>query len=179
MPAHFRFAAKIPREITHDARLRNIGPLFDVFMDEVSALEGKLGPLLCQLPPSLSFDAAEAEEAFSAMRRIFIGTLVLEPRHKSWASAPARVLLQKYAIGRVLADPAPVWPMSDFREMPGYVRLHGTPKIYYSSYSDAEIRSVAERLGAESWCVFDNTASGAAIKNALVMRDYMAGRQDG
>jgi uncharacterized protein YecE (DUF72 family) len=178
VPEHFRFAVKIPREITHEARLRNIGPLFDVFVDEIFALEGKLGPLLCQLPPSLRFHAAEAEEAFSAMRRIFTGTLVLEPRHKSWASAPARALLQKYTIGRVLADPAPVWPVSDFRETPEYVRLHGTTQIYYSSYDDADIRRIADQLGAESWCVFDNTASGAAIENALVMRDYMAGRQD-
>lgn len=179
VPAHFRFAVKIPREITHGARLRNIGPLFDVFVEEVSVLEDKLGPLLCQLPPSLRFDAAEAEEAFSAMRRIFTGTLVLEPRHKSWASTPARALLQKSAIGRVLADPAPVWPVADFRETPGYVRLHGTPQIYYSSYDDADIRRIADQLGAESWCVFDNTASGAAIENALMMRNYMAGRQDG
>jgi uncharacterized protein YecE (DUF72 family) len=34
VPEHFRFAVKIPREITHEARLRNIGPLFDVFVDE-------------------------------------------------------------------------------------------------------------------------------------------------
>jgi uncharacterized protein YecE (DUF72 family) len=179
VPAHFRFAAKIPREITHGARLRNIDTLFDVFVEEVSVLEDKLGPLLCQLPPSLRFDVAEAEEAFSAMRRIFTDTLVLEPRHKSWASAPARVLLQKYAIGRVLADPAPVWPVSDFREAPEYVRLHDTPEIYYSSYDDADIRRIADQLAAESWCVFDNTASGAAIENALLMRDYIAGRQDG
>ena len=173
VPAHFRFAAKIPREITHEARLRNIGSLFDVFVDEISALEGKLGPLLCQLPPSLRFDAGEAEAAFSAMRRLFAGTLVIEPRHRSWASQPARAFLQDYAIDRVLADPAPVWPISDFHEAPRYVRLHGTPKIYYSSYSDAEICAFAERLAADSWCVFDNTASGAAIENALTMRDHM------
>lgn len=179
VPAHFRFAVKIPREITHGAPLQNIGPLFDVFMDEISALDDKLGPLLCQLPPSLKFDADVVEEAFAAMRRIFSGTLVIEPRHKSWASQPARALLQEHAIDRVLADPAPVWPASDFRETPPYVRLHGAPQIYYSRYSDAEIRAFAERLGAESWCVFDNTASGAAIENALTMRDHMAGRQDG
>jgi len=179
VPEHFRFAAKIPREITHEARLRGIDPLFTVFVEEVSALEGKLGPLLCQLPPSLRFDAREAEDAFAAMRRIFPGTLVLEPRHKSWSSPLARVLLQEYAIDRVLADPAPVWPMSDFPEAPRYVRLHGAPQIYYSRYSDAEIRVFAERLAAGSWCVFDNTASGAAIENALTMREYMADQPDG
>lgn len=179
VPAHFRFALKIPREITHAARLRNIGPLFDVFVDEIAMLGDKLGPLLCQLPPSLGFDADDAAKAFSAMRRVFSGRLVIEPRHKNWASPPARRLLQEYAIDRVLADPAPVWSVSDFRETPRYVRLHGTPRIYYSSYSDAEINTFAKRLGAESWCVFDNTASGAAIENALAMRDCIVNRQNG
>ncbi|WP_313528149.1 DUF72 domain-containing protein [Shinella sp.] len=179
VPSQFHFAVKIPREITHEARLRNIAPLFDTFVDEVSTLEGKLGPLLCQLPPSLSFDAGEAEAAFSTMRRFFTGTLVLEPRHKSWASQSACALLNDYAIDRVLADPAPVWPPSSFHGAPRYVRLHGVPKIYYSSYSNAEIRAFAERLDAESWCVFDNTASGAAIENALTMRDHMASWQYG
>lgn len=173
VPDHFRFAVKIPREITHGARLRNVDRLFEAFVDEVSALDGKLGPLLCQLPPSLRFDAGDAENAFAAMRRVFTGTLVLEPRHKSWASPPARALLQHHAIDRVLADPAPVWPASDFHEAPRYVRLHGVPEIYYSSYGDAEIRAFAKRLAADSWCVFDNTASGAAIENALTMRDQM------
>ncbi|WP_371261796.1 DUF72 domain-containing protein [Shinella sp. GWS1] len=127
--AHFLFAVKIPRDITHEARLRNIGPLFDVFVDEISVLEGKLGPLLCQLPPSLRFDAAEAEEAFSAMRRIFTGPLVLEPRHKSWASAPARVLLQKYAIGRVLADPRPYGPYPIFVRRRNMSRCTARPKL--------------------------------------------------
>ncbi|CAK7255037.1 DUF72 domain-containing protein [Shinella sp. WSC3-e] len=173
VPDHFRFAVKIPREITHGARLRNVDRLFEAFVDEVSALDGKLGPLLCQLPPSLRFDAGDAENAFAAMRRVFTGTLVLEPRHKSWASPPARALLQHHAIDRVLADPAPVWPASDFHEAPRYVRLHGVPEIYYSSYGDAEIRAFAKRLAADSWCVFDNTASGAAIENALTLRDQM------
>ena len=127
--AHFLFAVKIPRDITHEARLRNIGPLFDVFVDEISVLEGKLGPLLCQLPPSLRFDAAEAEEAFSAMRRIFTGPLVLEPRHKSWASAPARVLLQQYAIGRVLADPRPYGPYPIFVRRRNMSRCTARPKL--------------------------------------------------
>ena len=173
VPDHFRFAVKMPREITHEARLRNIDRLFGTFVDEVSALGGKSGPLLCQLPPSLKFNAADAENAFAAMRRIFTGGLVIEPRHKSWASQAAGALLQAYAVDPVLADPAPVWPVSDFHEPPKYVRLHGSPEIYHSRYSDAQIRAFGALLGAGSWCVFDNTASGAAIENALAMLDRM------
>jgi uncharacterized protein YecE (DUF72 family) len=173
VPDHFRFAVKMSREITHMARLRNIDTLFNTFLDEVSALDGRLGPLLCQLPPSLTFDAGDAEKAFAAMRRVFKGTLVIEPRHKSWASQPARAILHRYAIDRVLADPAPVWPMSDFHEVPTYVRLHGSPEIYYSRYGDADVDVFGKYLAADSWCVFDNTASGAAIENALTMLDHM------
>lgn len=173
VPEHFRFAVKIPREITHDARLHDIGGLFDAFLDEIHGLNEKLGPLLCQLPPSLAFDAKTANEAFAAMRRNHAGTIVIEPRHKSWASEPAEMLLQRHAIERVLADPAPVWPEAGFDEPPKYVRLHGTPKIYYSSYSEADIRRFGKRLAEDSWCVFDNTASGAAIENALTMRDLL------
>ncbi|UPA27616.1 DUF72 domain-containing protein [Shinella oryzae] len=173
VPEHFRFAVKIPREITHEARLHDIGGLFHAFLDEIHGLNEKLGPLLCQLPPSLAFDAKTANEAFAAMRRNHAGTIVIEPRHKSWASEPATMLLQRHAIDRVLADPAPVWPETGFDEPPKYARLHGTPKIYYSSYSEADIRRFGERLAEDSWCVFDNTASGAAIENALTMRDLL------
>lgn len=174
VPDNFRFAVKLPREITHERRLREIGQVFKAFVGELAALDGKLGPLLCQLPPNLAFDVSDAEAAFDTMRQTFPGMLVLEPRHTSWATHSAQEVLQRYAIDRVLADPAPVWPASDFSEPPKYVRLHGAPRIYYSEYSAAEILSFRKSLSAESWCVFDNTASGAAIKNALAMLDDCA-----
>lgn len=127
MPDDFRFAVKLPREITHERRLREIGQVFKAFVGELAALDGKLGPLLCQLPPNLAFDVSDAEAAFDTMRQTFPGMLVLEPRHTSWATHSAQEVLQRYAIDRVLADPAPVWPASDFSEPPKYVRLHGAP----------------------------------------------------
>ncbi|MCJ8150184.1 DUF72 domain-containing protein [Shinella sedimenti] len=173
VPEHFRFAVKIPREITHTERLRGIDGLFDAFLNEIRSLKDKLGPLLCQLPPSLEFDATMADEAFAAMRYNHAGMIVVEPRHNSWASEPAESLLQRHAIERVLADPAPVWPETSFDKPPKYVRLHGSPKIYYSSYSKAGIERFGKRLADDSWCIFDNTASGAAIENALTMRDQL------
>ncbi|KQV38049.1 MULTISPECIES: DUF72 domain-containing protein [unclassified Rhizobium] len=174
VPDDFRFAVKLPREITHEQRLRSIGPLFNAFLGDVSGLGDRLGPLLCQLPPSLRFDAAEVTAAFAAMRDAFPGMIVIEPRHTGWASPSAEEVLRRFAIDRVLADPAPVWGAGDFTEPPKYVRLHGTPRMYYSNYDEAEIRTFGKRLAAGSWCVFDNTASGAAIENALTMRDQLA-----
>lgn len=169
-PEGFRFAVKIPREITHRRAMADIREPYATFLQDIAALGGKRGPLLCQLPPSLRFDPVRLEAAFDTMRALDRGPLVIEVRHGSWASEDAIGLLRRYSIDRVLADPAPVWPASDFREAPRYVRLHGKPTVYYSSYSGAEIAAFSALLGADSWCVFDNTASGAAIRNALTMR---------
>ena len=165
----FRFAVKIPKEISHTRAMKDIAEPFQTFLADVAALGEKRGPLLCQLPPSLTFDAGALETAFKTLRDADDGPIVIEARHKSWASAEARDLLKTYAIDRVLADPAPVWPAEDFGKPPKYVRLHGKPKIYYSSYTDEEISSFSALLAPDGWCVFDNTASGAAIENALTM----------
>src|ERR1700710_2534323 len=56
VPLDFRFAVKLPRAITHDARLAEADAALEVFHTQVSGLGRKLGPLLVQLPPSLVFD---------------------------------------------------------------------------------------------------------------------------
>ena len=172
VPEAFRFSVKIPKEITHVRAMKDIGEPFDIFLQDISSLGGKRGPLLCQLPPSLAFDPDRMEAAFETMRETDPGPIVIEVRHRSWASNVATDLLKAYSIDRVLADPALVWPAADFPDKPRYVRLHGKPKIYYSSYTDEEIRSFSERLAPDSWCVFDNTASGAAVENALTMLEW-------
>ncbi|WEZ85543.1 DUF72 domain-containing protein (plasmid) [Rhizobium sp. 32-5/1] len=169
VPDSFRFAVKIPKEITHSREMKDIIEPFNTFLEDIAPLGAKRGPLLCQLPPSLAFNADQFGGAFKAMRHADDGPIVIEVRHKSWASKAALDLLKDYAIERVLADPAPVWPAEDFDTLPKYVRLHGKPKIYYSNYTDDEIRSFLDISARDGWCVFDNTASGAAIENALTM----------
>ncbi|WP_438750264.1 DUF72 domain-containing protein [Pararhizobium sp. O133] len=171
VPDDFRFAVKLPRDITHVLRLKHIDEALLLFLGDIAPLREKLGPLLCQLPPSLPFHEDEAKAALAAMRLAHAGPIVIEVRHGSWASDRALSLLEHHNIGRVLADPALVWTAADFIKPPSYMRLHGSPKVYHSSYADEQIRSFLGILGPDSWCVFDNTASGAAIENALTMRD--------
>ncbi|MHC5540554.1 DUF72 domain-containing protein, partial [Singulisphaera rosea] len=57
-----------------------------------------------------------------------------------------------------------------------YYRLHGSPKIYYSPYSNEYLCNLANVLddaarSADVWCVFDNTADGCATPNALDVLD--------
>jgi uncharacterized protein YecE (DUF72 family) len=63
-PADFRFTAKLPREITHDARLIGVDDLLIEFCDRASELDEKLGPLLVQLPPDMTVRERPAVDAF-------------------------------------------------------------------------------------------------------------------
>ena len=65
-PSDFLFSVKIPKAITHDARLANCEPLLDSFVEEVTGLGDKLGVLLVQLPPSFSFEKHLIDRFFLA-----------------------------------------------------------------------------------------------------------------
>src|ERR1043166_967559 len=67
VPANFRFAVKAPREITHERRLIGTTDALEAFLAQTEGLGGKRGPLLFQLPPSLTFDAATAETFFAVL----------------------------------------------------------------------------------------------------------------
>ncbi|MEB2848220.1 DUF72 domain-containing protein [Rhizobiales bacterium RZME27] len=167
VPESFQFSVKMPKEITHIRAMRDIAVPMEAFLQDIACLGNKRGPLLCQLPPSLAFDEELIETAFKAMRAADAGQIAIEVRHKSWKSAEAADLLNTYSIDPVLADPAVVWTAADLSGPPRYVRLHGRPKIYYSSYTIDELRTFSKLLIPGAWCVFDNTASGAAAENAL------------
>ena len=100
VPEDFRFAVKLPRSVTHNARLRGAGDLLDAFLEQVAGLGEKLGPLLVQLPPSLAFEPQVAAEFFGGLRRKFAGTLACEPRHAGWFGSKANALLKKHHIAR-------------------------------------------------------------------------------
>ena len=184
VPADFRFAVKLPKLITHQQRMRDCGGLLDDFLAQASGLGDKLGCLLAQLPPSLAFDAGTASTFLSELRQRHSGPVALEPRHASWFDAPVDVLLDRLQVARVLADPV-VHPAG---RQPGdfsgllYVRLHGSPRMYYSDYAPDVLDALAGRLAlaansaTEVWCIFDNTAEGAAPANALHTTKALAQR---
>jgi uncharacterized protein YecE (DUF72 family) len=169
VPRDFRFAVKMPRSITHAKRLRDAGEELNRFADEAGALGEKLGPVLIQLPPSLAFDAKPVRVFFAACRAVFHGLLACEPRHASWFAEEADQLLVEFRIARVAADPALVPGAAEPGGWRGfaYWRLHGSPRMYYSAYESAALKALAGQLADDAWCIFDNTAAGAATDNAL------------
>ncbi len=175
VPSRFRFSAKVPCEITHIRRLVDAVPPLERFLGEVGALGTTLGPLLVQLPPSLDYDGATAGRFFGKFRERFDGQLACEPRHQTWFGDAAEAMLIRHRVARVAADPAVVPQAARPGGWPGltYVRLHGSPRIYYSAYSPQEIEATARLLRAtpaeigDRWCIFDNTALGEATGQAL------------
>lgn len=169
VPDDFRFAVKLPRSISHDQRLVDIDSLLAAFAGQASTLGDKLGCILVQLPPSLRLDTVIADDFFTRLRQHFACALACEARHGSWFGDDATALLRAHGVTRVIADPpagapGPFVPTTDMV----YARLHGSPRMYYSSYSDAYLDQVAAWItGRDAWCIFDNTASGAALPNAL------------
>jgi uncharacterized protein YecE (DUF72 family) len=181
-PQKFRFAVKMPRAITHDARLLRPDAALERFLEETSGLGEKRGPILVQLPPSVDFDARVAGRFFRSIRARYDGPLVCEPRHATWAARAADDLLVRYRVARVAADP----PRTPTFANPGgwngilYFRLHGSPRTYWSSYSSPYLDTLASYLRVAeqvtAWCVFDNTATGAAIENAWELQSKLVDR---
>ncbi len=179
-PGGFHFAVKAPRSVTHERRLVDTAGPLDRFFAEIAALGAKLGPVLVQLPPSLAFDPPVAAAFWRDVRDRFGGEVVCEPRHPSWFERDADHLLQAWDVARVAADPPPV---PDADEPSGgaslrYFRLHGSPRMYYDAYDEPYLDRLARRLvdfaqHAPVWCIFDNTAAGAATLNALRLLDHL------
>ena len=168
----FRFSVKLPKTITHERRLRDVDDVLDAFAAEVSMLGEKLAVVLVQLPPSFAFDEALVDDFDRRIRARLDVAFAWEPRHPSWFDDAVDAFLGARGIARVAADPAVVpragepGGSSSFR----YFRLHGSPVTYRSSYDAAFLDTLAPKLRAGDWCIF-NTASGAALGNAVALLD--------
>lgn len=174
VPESFRFSVKVPKAITHEKRLRGTEEALARFIGEVNHLGPKLGCLLLQLPPSLAFDAGSVAAFLACLRELTAVPIACEPRHPSWFGTAAADMLARFRLAYVAADPR-VAALPPLPAALCYLRLHGSPVMYRSAYPEARLRRVAQTLidarnaGQSAWCVFDNTAAGAAIPDALTL----------
>ena len=182
VPDHFRFSIKMPKLITHVKRLMASDDALHAFLNDAATLGERLACVLIQLPPSFRFVPTDVEPFLQALRKGYAGDVALEPRHESWFSRGTTKMLERYRIARVGADPARVPPAAEPGGWNGlaYWRLHGSPRVYRSRYADADLTALAvkiqlaERYARTVWCIFDNTASGAAAADALKLKRLVA-----
>ena len=185
VPENFQFSVKAPRAITHEGLLQPDRAQLKDFLQQVDLLGKKLGPILFQLPPSLEFDANRTTAFLTVLREMHNEDIAFEPRHESWFQRGAGDLLTEFRVARVAADPGVIPDAKDPGGWNGliYFRLHGSPRKYYSAYDSDFLRSLATRMShlsrvSQVWCIFDNTASGAAVGNALELQTLIFHSQE-
>jgi len=178
-PADFVFSVKGPRYLTHILRLRDLDkPLANFLASGVLRLEGKLGPILWQLPPTFRYDAGVVEsflarlprssaEALSIARRRDVERMrgrsalsigqdrplrhAMEVRHDSFRDAGFLAQLRRHNVALVVADTAGKWPyVEDVTADFVYIRLHGDAELYVSGYSQSALGRWAARIDAWS-----------------------------
>ncbi|MBW2108969.1 MAG: DUF72 domain-containing protein [Deltaproteobacteria bacterium] len=178
-PAHFLWSVKASKFITHTKRLKDPQEPLTRLYRAAGGLGKKLGVVLFQLPPSLTFDKAVFQDFCQALDPHV--RHALEVRHPSWIGERVLGLLEQYNVAFCVADTAGRYPYceavtADFV----YVRLHGSKKLYASDYSVKELRTWAAKLrawGKLSFVYFDNDAEGYAIKNARQLRSMLSSRK--
>lgn len=194
VPPDFRFSVKMPKSVTHECGLVDAQDELHRFIDEIGGLGDRLGVILVQLPATLEFAPRHAAAFFEMLRGVSDAAVVCEPRHASWFGATAARLLDRWRIGRVAADPArpPAAAEPAGKGSVMYFRLHGSPRMYYSSYTSGFLEKLAARAAHAArearddadaqiptrtdrvWCIFDNTAEFAAWGNALDLKRMAA-----
>jgi uncharacterized protein YecE (DUF72 family) len=172
-PANFVFAVKGSRFITHLKGLRDIDVALANFLASgLLALGPQLGPMLWQLPPTMSFDPDVLGAFLDRLPRSTTDAVALarghdhrvpapylltdaerpirhalEVRHPSFATPRCTELLEKFGVALVVADTAGKFPLieeitTDF----GYLRLHGHEELYVSGYTDELLASWALKI---------------------------------
>ncbi len=175
-PDNFLWAVKANRYITHIKRLKDPEEPLERFFTSADALKEKLGPILFQLPPSLSFN----EEVFShfckELKRDRLYTL--EVRHPSWAQEKRAIdILRDNNIALCVSDSAGRYPyIEEDTAAFIYIRLHGSKKLYASEYSEKELQTYAGKIrdwSKDTYLYFDNDYKGYAIKNAKRVKEIL------
>ncbi len=175
-PKHFLFSVKANRFITHIKRLKDIQDSLTRFYNTIVPLEEKIGCLLFQLPPSLHYDPPLIDSFLSQLDPRW--KTAIEVRHASFLNEEFYRALHERNIAFCWSDTAGRYPYAekvtaDFL----YIRLHGSPVLYRSAYTEDFLKEFARKLKAidrDVFVYFDNDAEGHAPKNALFLKEVLS-----
>ena len=184
-PDDFRFAAKAPKAVTHEASLdRGVNAMVDFISVMRRGMGEKLGVILLQFPPSFA-----AREGMPKLERFLRGLpndveLAAEFRHASWWDAETNHLLRSYRVAwtsaEYVAEPRAIVRTTDLL----YVRLIGEHNRFKPMNAvqidvTANLRQWHDRLvaldppPAQVWVMFNNDYSGYAIETLRQFRDML------
>jgi uncharacterized protein YecE (DUF72 family) len=145
-PDGFLFAAKFPREVTHENSLVRSGEATRTFVETMSGLGDRLGPLLVQLPPSFAVDGMGVLEHF--LDELPKGpNYAVEVRHRSWLRSDLADMLREKQVALTLID-YPGMPRVDRATAPfSYIRWLGDRREFPAGHT----HSKRDRADDLSW----------------------------
>ena len=179
-PARFVYAVKASRFLTHMKKLKSPEEPLDRLFTRMRPLNGRLGPVLYQLPPGWPLDLPRLEQFLQALPQD--EKHVMEFRHTSWYADEVMRLLERFNVSLCLHD---MQGSATGRERVGpfiYARFHGATGKYGGGYSDDRLAGWADWLGAQRaagfdvYAYFNNDVGGHAPRNAGTLRRLMGER---
>lgn len=170
-PERFKFSLKAPQKITHWAKLRNCGDTMRFFHQVITDLEGKLGPVLFQLPPTMKKDAPLLEAFLTdipdGMRCAF------EFRDASWFDDEIYALLRTKNLALCIADSeklaTPDVATADY----GYLRLRREDYQKADVERWSEVVNAHAREWSDAFVYFKHEDSGIGPKLAMEMMNVL------
>ena len=102
-PRSFIFALKLPQEITHEQRLRDVTGASETFFERARELGEKLGPILVQMGPD--FQPGELPALVDFLGRVPKDLrIAIEFRHRGWITDGVMALLKEHNIALAVTD---------------------------------------------------------------------------
>jgi uncharacterized protein YecE (DUF72 family) len=186
-PPGFVFSAKLPKLITHEKKLdleRGVKEDLFRFLHLMKPLieDGKLGPLLIQLPPGFGYsDGLKKLGGFLGIVPTDV-SFAVEFRNRSWLRrADALDLLKQHNVAVTIVDepllPPDTTTTADF----AFVRWHGRGERpwYNYRYGQEELQGWSKKVEAiatktkKVYGYFNNHFHGYAVENSLKMMDLL------
>lgn len=178
-PDNFSISLKVPRLITHYKQMKDCNSLLKDFYNAVEGgLKEKVGCVLFQYPPKFSYTEERLQLLVNSLNHGFKN--VAEFRHESWLDPKIiKVLAAENVIVSGLSHPI----LPNHQEILQnkkiiYYRFHGIPELFYSKYSDDILKEFYAQMKDKEnvdavYIYFNNTASLAAIENAMKLKSFL------
>lgn len=174
VPDDFCFSVKAPKIITHLKKLNECELLLDDFYAVCEqGLKHKLGCLLFQFPPGIPYSEEFLEKLLNSLKPGFRN--IVEFRHESWWKEEVYTIFRERGISFCsISHPGLPDTLINTTEIL-YIRLHGTPHLFYSDYPDEHLNDLLAGIrktdpGKAAYIYFNNTAGNAGILNALSLK---------
>lgn len=173
-PEDFVFALKANQRITHHARLSGVAEPLRLFLEAVTPLAGRLGPILFQCSPTLRYDPRVLDAFLIDLGRCGGGRYAMEFRHPSFDCDEVRQKLAGAEVALCVADTEET--PARFVRTAGFAYL----RLRRGEYDEAAISRWAHTLGealdeeTDVYVYLKHEDSAAGPANAALLRALAA-----